>query len=510
MTVAPPTRHEVRDLATRLELGITDDELPSYANALEGVLGSWNVVEKLYSEFEHEIPAREWSYPMDGENSFGAWYVRTKIQTTESGPLAGRTVAVKDNIAVAGVPMMNGSRTLEGFVPRRDATVVSRLLAAGAIISGKSVCEDLCFSGGSHTSKPGPVSNPWNPAHCTGGSSSGTAAIVASGDADLGMGGDQGGSVRGPAAFCGIVGHKPTHGLVPYTGAFPIEQSIDHLGPMTRTVADAALMLDVISGSDGNDPRQSGLPRTDSVLEGLNGDTKGLRIGVVRQGFGHANSDPAVDSVVRIAVDQLVAAGMVAEEVSIPWHDHGSKLWDVISVEGAVWQMLRGNGYGLNWRGLYDPDLIATYGAGWRKDPSQFSETVKLVALGGEHTLNKYYGRHYAMARNLEKNLTAAYDVELARFDVLVMPTDPIVASRLPAPNAPVEVVLDRALEMLSNTSPFNVTGHPACSVPAGLAHGLPVGLMIVGQKFADATVLKVAHAFEAVVGGFRTPAQTK
>ena len=158
----------------------------------------------------------------------------TLITERSDGPLAGRSVAVKDNTAVAGVPMMNGSSTLEGFRPARDATVVSRLLAAGATIAGKAVCEDLCFSGGSHTSRSGPVRNPWDTTRSAGGSSSGSAALLAAGVVDIATGGDQGGSVRIPAAYCGVVGHKPTHGLVPNTGAFPIEQTIDHLGPMAR------------------------------------------------------------------------------------------------------------------------------------------------------------------------------------------------------------------------------------------------------------------------------------
>ena len=152
--------------------------------------------------------------------------------------------------------MMNGSATVEGFIPRRDTSVVTRLLDAGATITGKAVCEDLCFSGGSHTSRSGPVHNPWDRGRSAGGSSSGSAALVAAGHADMALGGDQGGSVRIPSAYCGTVGHKPTHGLVPYTGAFPIENTIDHLGPITRTVHDAALMLGVLAGRDGLDPRQ--------------------------------------------------------------------------------------------------------------------------------------------------------------------------------------------------------------------------------------------------------------
>jgi amidase len=182
--------------------------------------------------------------------------------------------------------MMNGSRVVEGYVPRQDATVVTRLLDAGATIAGKAVCEDLCFSGGSHTSRTGPVHNPWDRSRTAGGSSSGSAALVAAGQVDLALGGDQAGSIRIPSAFCGTVGHKPTHGLVPYTGAFPIENTLDHLGPMARTVRDAALMLGVLAGPDGLDPRQRATPPALDFMSGLDAGVSGLRVGVVAEGFG--------------------------------------------------------------------------------------------------------------------------------------------------------------------------------------------------------------------------------
>jgi amidase len=168
--------------------------------------------------------------------------------------------------------------------------------------------------------------------------------------------------------------------------------------------------------------------------------------------------------------------------------------------------MVDGNGYGLNWQGLYDPELIGHYGRQWRADASQFSETVKLVLLAGRHTLDHAHGVHYAMARDLVPQLRAAYDEALSRYDVLVMPTTPVQATPIPAPGAPREEVLVRALEMISNTDPFDVTGHPACSVPAGLANGLPTGMMIIGKRFDDATVLRVAQAYERAVGGFPAP----
>lgn len=506
MPISPPDPPTMRAVGESYGLGLTEADVASFAPAVEGLLTSWDAVERLYAETAPTAPERAWTRPDSDDNPYNAWYVTTEISTGADGPLAGRTVAVKDNTMVAGVPMMNGSRTVEGFVPTRDATIVTRMLAAGATIAGKAVCEDLCFSGGSHTSRTGPVRNPWDETRSTGGSSSGSAALVASGLVDVATGGDQGGSIRMPASYSGIVGHKPTHGLVPYTGAFPIEQTIDHVGPMTRTVTDAALVLSVIAGPDGQDPRQPRDLVPQDYLAAIGQGAEGLRVGVLTEGFGHANSAPEVDEAVRSATETLRAAGLVVEDVSVPWHLHGARIWDIIATEGATVQMVDGNGYGMNWQGLYDPEVIEFYGNRWRQDGSQFSETVKLVLLAGRYAVDRYQGKHYAMARNLVPQLRAAYDEALSRYDVLVMPTTPVQATVIPAPDAPLEEVLGRALEMIANTGPLDVSGHPACSVPAGLVNGLPTGMMIMGRHFDDATVLRVAHTFEQAVGGFPSP----
>ena len=200
-------------------------------------------------------------------------------------------------------------------------------------------------------------------------------------------------------------------------------------------------------------------------------------------------------------------AGLTVEDVSVPWHLHGARIWDVIATEGAAAQMVEGNGYGMNWQGEYDPELVAHYGKQWRANPDEFSETVKFVLLTGGYGLTTHYGRHYAMARNLALQLRKAYDEALDRYDVLVMPTLPLTASTIPADDAPREEVIPRALEMIANTCVTDVTGHPATSVPAGLSGGMPVGMMIIGRHFEDSTPLRVAHTFEQAVGGFPAPA---
>lgn len=503
MPVRPPDPTAITSVAESYGLGLSKADVASFGPLVRGALRSWDSVEQLHDQALAEIPRRTWTRPEPADNPLGAWYVTCSVNESREGPLAGRTVAVKDNTAVAGVPMMVGSAIMEGFVPRRDATIVSRILDAGATITGKAVCEDLCSSGGSHTSRTGPVRNPWDRTRSCGGSSSGSAALVASGAVDFATGADQAGSIRVPASFSGIVGHKPTYGLVPYTGAFPVDHTIDHLGPMTRTVTDAAVLLGVMAGSDGHDPRQPADLAVDDYLGALARPADGLRIGVVGEGFGHPDSDPAVDDAVRAAVEILCDAGLTAEDISVPWHLHGKALWTVINVEGSTAQMVGGNGYGLSQHGLYDPELMEFYGTRWRQDGGQFSETVKFMLLAGRYVLDRYHGKHYAMARNLASTLRAAYDEALDRYDVLVMPTTPMRASVIPAADAPREEVIARVMEAVTNTCPLDVSGHPACSVPAGLVNGLPAGMMIIGKPFDDATVLRVAHTFEQAVGGF-------
>jgi len=508
MSITPPSPGELAAIAARYGF-----ELPPQAPAMiAGLLGAYERVAQLYGERLPAAPSRAWRWPAEAGNELGAWYVRTDIAGAPDGPLAGRTVAIKDNISVAGVPMMNGSETVRGHVPLRDATVVTRVLAAGGRITGKAVCEDLCFSGGSHTSRTGPVRNPWDPSRSAGGSSSGSAALVAAGLADLAIGGDQAGSVRIPSSFCGIVGHKPTHGLVPYTGAFPIENTIDHLGPMARTVTDAAVLLEVLAGADGLDPRQGAEPASD-YLARLDAGVAGLRVGVVEEGFGIPGlSQPGVDAAVRRALGVLEEAGAVITPVSVPWHRDGPAVWAVIGTDGVASQMIDGNAYGMNTPGLYDPELIGHYARGRREHAAELPPTVKITALFGRYMIDNYHGTYYAMARNLAYELRAAYDAALADVDVLALPTLPIVASPIPAADADMAESVTRSTEMIVNTAQFDVTGHPAISVPAGLVAGkdgqpgLPAGLMIVGRRYDDAMCLRVARGYESAVGGFPAP----
>ncbi|HLF40614.1 MAG TPA: amidase family protein, partial [Acidimicrobiia bacterium] len=332
----------------------------------------------------------------------------------------------------------------------------------------------------------------------------GSAALVAAGEVDLAIGGDQGGSIRIPSCWSGIVGHKPTYGLVPYTGVFPIELTLDHTGPMGLSVPDVALYLEVLAGADGLDPRQPTVVPTEAYTAALDPNLDGVRVGIVPQGFGWEGvSEAEVDEAVREAARRLEKAGAAVTEVPVPMHRQGIHIWNVIAVEGATELMVKGNSMGTNWKGHYNTSLLDAYGRGRRLRVNDLSETVKLVMLLGEYLRRNYGGRHYAKGQNLGRSLRAAYDKALDEVDVLVMPTLPMLPTLIPPPDASREEYVARALEMIPNTAPFDVTGHPAATVPCQPSGSLPVGMMIIGRHFADAQVLRVAGAFEELVGGF-------
>ena len=495
-TVQAPTPEQLKALADDLGFAMSEADLTAFGELMRPSIDAYNAVDRMAQELPPvKYPRTPGHRPSDQENPHGAWYVKTTIEGARDGKLKGKTVAIKDNVCIAGVPMMNGASTLEGYVPDVDATIVTRILDAGGTILGKAVCEYFCFSGGSHTSASGPVHNPHRRGHSAGGSSSGSAALIAAGEVDMAIGGDQGGSIRIPASFCGIYGMKPTHGLVPYTGVMPIELTIDHTGPMTATVADNALLLEVLAGPDGLDPRQQGVA-SDDYTAALGRGAAGLRIALVPEGFGHANSEPEVDATVRQAAEALRSLGATVDEVSIPLHKMGQAIWLPVAAEGATAQMMLGNGYGFNWKGLYVTSLL-DFHAGWRDRADELSASLKLTMLLGYHMIRNYRGYYYAKAQNLARQLGAAYDRTLADYDLLLMPTLPIKASKLPDDDAPIGEIVARALEMIPNTSPFDVTGHPAMSLPCGKVDGLPVGLMLIGRHYAEKTIYRAAHAYE-------------
>jgi amidase len=497
MSVQQPTHEEMADIAERLGFNLTPAQVEEYLALMVPTVAGYNALELMGDELPRvKYPRTPGYQPLPAENPLNAWYYKSEIRGAKNGPLKGKTFAIKDNVCVAGVPMMNGSSTLQGYVPEIDATVVERILDAGGTILGKSHCELFCFSGGSHTGSLGPVRNPHNPAHASGGSSAGSAALVAKGEVDMGLGGDQGGSIRIPSAYCGTVGMKATHGLVPYTGIMPIEATIDHAGPITANVADNALFLEVIAGIDGLDPRQIGV-KTAKYTQALDGGVKGLRIGIVKEGFLLPNAESDVNTAVLEAAALLKKLGAKVDEISVPVHAGPAQaVWSAIAHEGATMQMMHGNGFGFNWKGLYLPSLMRAHD-GWRNRADELSASLKVTMLMGQYMLEKHRGIHYARAQNLVRRVTAGYDKALASYDLLLMPTLPIKAPKLPAPSASISEICAAGFEMIGNTAPFDATGHPAISVPCQSADSLPIGLMLVGKHWDESTIYRAAYAFE-------------
>jgi amidase len=484
-------------------LGLSDEELATFTELAAPTLAGFARLDELPDEsLPVSYPREDVGHrPIGAENPSNGWSWRCSIRGAADGLLAGRTVGVKDNVCVAGVPMLNGSPIMEGYVPREDATVVTRLLDAGAHIVGKTAVPAFCFDGGGLTGYPDPQpTNPHDPAYLAGASSNGSAAVVVTGEAELALGGDQGGSIRLPSSWSGCCGHKPTHGLVPYTGIFPIELTLDHIGPMAMTVADCALMLEAIAGPDGLDPRQIDVV-TQPYTESLDVGADGLRVGVLSEGFEIPDaSEPDVDAAVRAAAHALAGAGAEVEEVSVPMHRDGLAIWNAIAIEGATDLMVRGDAFGTNHKGHYTTDLVDFYGRARRARGHDYSVTVKLTVLLGGYLSDRYNHHYYAKAQNLGRRLRARYGEALERYDVLAMPTTAMTARPIPVDGS-IADVLAAALGNLHNTSPFDVTGNPALSVPCGTSDGRPIGMMLVGRHFDDATVLRAGHAYEQVRG---------
>jgi amidase len=500
LTVPRPSLRDLRDAGDALGLGLGDEELAEYLPVVEALLAPLDRIDELSAPEGARRDAQE-AASRPGDDPWGAWYRRCSVKGAPEGPLRGRRVALKDSIALAGVPMANGSALLEGYTPDFDATVATRILEAGGEIVGKATCEDMCLSAGSHTAVTGPVRNPHDVSLSSGGSSSGCAVLVAAGECDLAVGGDQGGSIRVPSSLCGIVGHKPTYGLVPYTGAFPLDRTLDHLGPMGRSVAEVALLLDVLAGEDGLDPRQGRVERRDYVGS-LEGGVRGLSVGVLREGFGLPGSDERVDALVRGAAESLERLGASVSPVSVPWHLEAMALLAPVLACGVASGVMHGNAVGTNWKGFYPVSLAEWFWRARREKARETAPAVKLFSLVGQYVFSVAGPAYYSKAQNLARALTAAYEGAFEAVDILVLPTTPTTARPLPPPGASIAESLAGSFDYAANTGQFDLTGHPALSVPCGHVDGMPAGMMIVGRWWEDDLVLRAAYAFEQAGGG--------
>jgi amidase len=442
--------------------------------------------------------------PREDEDPLNAIVRRCRVRAEAPGDaLAGMRLAIKDSMAIAGIPLTLGSSVMDGFVPDVDAVVIDRVLRAGAEIVAVTNMDYFAFSGGGDSSAYGPTLNPFDRSRTAAGSSGGSAAALYYDGIDASLGTDQGGSIRAPAAWCGVLGLKPTHSLVPYTGIAGIDATFDHVGPMTRTVQDMARLMDVLAGADPSDPRQAGgAPVEDygRAVADAPQDLSRLRVGVVAEGFGEAvGAEPAVVEAVRRVARQLGELGAEIIDVSVPDHETAGGIAFAGFIEGMT-ALMAGGGNGYHWRGRYWPELADALAVGLRERSVRLSPQIKLVLILGTHLRRAFAGGVYARAQNARPGLVAAYDRALESADVLLMPTTPGVA-HVHDPAMPISEHLLRGWGLLANTSPTDMTGHPALSMPAAEADGLPVGAMLIGRHFDDARLLSVARTFEQANG---------
>ncbi|MDY7115915.1 Asp-tRNA(Asn)/Glu-tRNA(Gln) amidotransferase subunit GatA [Halomonas sp. SSL-5] len=406
----------------------------------------------------------------------------------EAGPLTGLPVAIKDLFCTDGVLTTAGSKMLENFVAPYDACVVERLKAAGTVSLGKTNLDEFAMGSSNENSAFGAVKNPWDSGAVPGGSSGGSAAAVAAGLAPAAMGTDTGGSIRQPAAFCGITGLKPTYGRVSRWGIIAYASSLDQAGPMARTAEDCALLMNAIAG---HDPRDStcvarGVPdyRTE-----LAAPLSGLKIGLPREYFGDG-LDPAVEAAVREAVAVYESLGATVREVSLPHTHYAIPAYYVIAPAEASSNLARYDGVRFGHRCEAPRDLIDLYK---RSRAEGFGEEVKRRILIGTHTLSEgFFDAYYKKAQQVRRLIRQDFLDAFEEVDVLMGPASPTPAFDLGAQKDPVSMYLQDIY-----TIAVNLAGIPGMSVPAGFVGDRPVGLQILGTHFAEQRLLNVAHQYQ-------------
>jgi aspartyl-tRNA(Asn)/glutamyl-tRNA(Gln) amidotransferase subunit A len=417
----------------------------------------------------------------------------------DPGPLAGVPIALKDNLCTRGVTTTCSSRILEHWIPPYDATVVTRVVGAGAIVVGKTNLDEFAMGSSTENSAFGPTRNPHDLDRVPGGSSGGSAAAVAAGFATLGLGSDTGGSIRQPAALCGVVGVKPTYGLVSRYGLIAFASSLDQIGPFAHSVADAALLLDVISGPDSAD--STSLPeRPPAAGARLGEGVDGLRVGVVTELVNAEGIAPDVVARTREAADALAAAGAKVDEVSVPAAVYGLSAYYLIAPAEASSNLARYDGvrYGLR---LPADDITEMY---LRTRSAGFGAEVKRRIMLGTYALSAgYYDAYYGKAQRVRTLIIQDFEAAYERFDVLVGPSAPTTAFPLGAKTAdPLTMYLNDVC-----TIPSSLAGHPAMSIPFGVgADGLPVGVQILAPALGETVMFQVGAVLESAAPSLAAP----
>ena len=501
---ASVSEQEIAEAAARLSITIAQSELAEYRRA-----AAWQIERLAAFMDQPDQPAfeppseRDIGYPPSSTNDpHRAWVWKCDIQEVRSGILANKTVGFKDHISVAGIPQCFGSRLFGHFIPDIDATVVSRVLAEGGRIVGKNSMNGLL-------DRPRRPVNPNDVTRASGGSSSGSAVAVAVGDADIAFGGDQGGSIRIPSAYCGVFGLKPTFGLISHFGVgFGFEPSLDHVGPIARDIKDLAAALQAVAGADGLDWRQGReVPMQVDVLSRVHADLNGVRVGILMEGFAEP-IEPDVKNATLQAIDALQNRGAIIQRVSVPEHLMADDTFAALAIEGSMISARYGF-YGHGARTRYPLKSIAAVNEKWLLRAENWPASRRLDMIVALLARARWHGALYAKAQNARPRFIAAYDNSLQQVDVLAMPTVRTVAPPVETDAGQEEVSGIRELdnhhwayqEYTGNTKQSNYTGHPALSIPCGRVRGLPVGLQVIGRYYEEETLLRVGMACQEFTG---------
>ncbi|WP_214884713.1 MULTISPECIES: Asp-tRNA(Asn)/Glu-tRNA(Gln) amidotransferase subunit GatA [unclassified Exiguobacterium] len=420
-----------------------------------------------------------------------------ELAKTSDNPLFGMPIGVKDNIVTKGMRTTCASTFLENFVPAHDATVVERLHDAGTVTIGKLNMDEFAMGSSNENSAFKPVKNPWDPTRVPGGSSGGSAASVAAGQVLFSLGSDTGGSIRQPAAYCGVVGMKPTYGLVSRFGLVAFASSLDQIGPLTRTVEDNAYLLNTIAGHCDMDSTSAEVEVPDYTAA-LNQDLTGMKFALPEE-FMAEGVAPGVREQIEKAIETLKSLGATIETVSIPSVKYALSAYYLLASSEASSNLARFDGIRYGRRAEADTlDEVFTYSR-----EQGFGDEVKRRIMLGTYALSSgYYDAFYKKAQQVRTLMKQDFAKVFEEYDAIVGPTAPTIAFKLGEQ-------LDDPLTMYANdimTIPVNLVGIPAISVPAGLSEGLPVGLQIIGNYFDESTLYRVAHAFEQANGGFKMP----
>jgi len=419
-------------------------------------------------------------------------------------PLAGVPIAIKDNICTRGVRTTASSRMLEAYVPPYDATVVSRLEAAGALVVGKTNCDEFAMGSSNETSVFGPVRNPWDDERSPGGTSGGSAAAVAARLTAAALGSDTGGSIRQPSSLCGVVGLKPTYGRVSRYGLIAHGSSLDQIGPIASTAYDAAMLLSVLAGADAADSTSAPEPVSD-FTRALTGEIAGMRIGVPRA-LLEQGVDDEIASAITAALELLRDRGATIVDVDLPHAQYATPVYYLVSTAEASSNLARYDGVRYGFRAPTEGAVHAgasSLGEMYARTRAQgFGTEVKRRIMLGTYVLSAgYYEAYYLKAQQVRTLILRDYDRAFERVDVVAMPTSPVPAFRLGEKVAdPLQMYLVDVF-----TVSANLTGLPAISVPCGFTRphvaaasgGLPIGLQLTGRRFDEATLLRIADAYE-------------